>query len=515
MDGLTLVTGGAGFIGSHVVDALLTSGSDVRVLDDFSTGKEENLDGAWALAAQGGAGLQVIEGDVRDEVRMRDAVDGCEAVVHLAAVPSVAQSVEDPVGCDSVTHGGTVNAVRQAVEAGAERFVLASSCAVYGDAAQLPIAETTPPRPLSPYAGAKLASEGVCADAADAGQLTAVVPALLQRVRAAPGSRLGLLRRHQPLSLGRGRRRARDHLRRRPPVARLRVRRRRGRRPSCAALQRPLTGVSVLNVGTGRQTDLLQILERRGGAARAGASSGAWSRRARATSVDSRADAGRARWVLGWEAEDDAVPPASPRRGRGSPAPGAAALAPPAETRVSSRRRIQVGAVPVGGGAPVAVQSMTCTRTGDADATLAQVRALEAAGCEIVRVSLPTAEETPAFARVVRERRRADHRRHPLRLAPGAGGDRGRRRRRAHQPGHDGREARARDRAGGGGRPGARGAGRARRPRRRSASASTPARCRATCASAPRRTRPARSSRRRCAGRSSSRSGTSRATSSA
>ena len=174
MDGLTLVTGGAGFIGSHVVDALLMSGSDVRVLDDFSTGKEENLDGAWALAAQGGAGLQVIEGDVRDEVRMRDAVDGCEAVVHLAAVPSVAQSVEDPVGCDSVTHGGTVNAVRQAVEAGAERFVLASSCAVYGDAADLPIAETAPPHPLSPYAGAKLASEGVCADAADAGQLTAV-----------------------------------------------------------------------------------------------------------------------------------------------------------------------------------------------------------------------------------------------------------------------------------------------------------------------------------------------------
>src|SRR5512137_1882065 len=171
MDGLTLVTGGAGFIGSHVVDALLVGGSDVRVLDDFSTGKEENLDGAWGLAAQGGAGLQVIEGDVRDEVRMRDAVDGCEAIVHLAAVPSVAQSVADPVGCDSVTHGGTVNAVRQAVEAGAERFVLASSCAVYGDTEQLPVAETTPPHPLSPYAGAKLASEEVCADAADAGQI--------------------------------------------------------------------------------------------------------------------------------------------------------------------------------------------------------------------------------------------------------------------------------------------------------------------------------------------------------
>ncbi len=80
-----------------------------------------------------------------------------------------------------------------------------------------------------------------------------------------------------------------------------------------------------------------------------------------------------------------------------------AEAAPPQEAVVSSRRRIMVGAVPVGGGAPVAVQSMTCTRTGDADATLAQVRALAAAGCEIVRVSLPTAEEAPAFARLVRE----------------------------------------------------------------------------------------------------------------
>ena len=173
MDGLILVTGGAGFIGSHVVDALLASGADVRVLDDFSTGKDENLDEPGRSRPQGGAGLQVIEGDVRDEVRMRDAMDGCTGVVHLAAVVSVPRSFEDPVGCDSVTHGGTVNAVRQAVEAGAERFVLASSCAVYGDAAQLPIAEAAPPQPLSPYADAKLASEGVCADAADAGQLTA------------------------------------------------------------------------------------------------------------------------------------------------------------------------------------------------------------------------------------------------------------------------------------------------------------------------------------------------------
>jgi UDP-glucose 4-epimerase len=300
MDGLTLVTGGAGFIGSHVVDALLMSGSDVRVLDDFSTGREENLDGSWALAAQGGAGLQVIEGDVRDEVRLRDAVDGCDALVHLAAVPSVAQSMADPVGCGSITHGGTVNAVRQAVEAGVERFVLASSCAVYGDAAQLPITETTPPHPLSPYAGAKLASEDVCADAADAGQLTAVCLRFFNVYgpRQDPGSAYsGVISRFlsaaaagEPVTIYGDGRQSRDFVYVADVVAAI-----------FAALRRPLTGVSVLNVGTGRQTDLLQIL---------GVVEDLAGRRmerviapAREGDVrHSRADAGRARWVLGWEA---------------------------------------------------------------------------------------------------------------------------------------------------------------------------------------------------------------------
>jgi UDP-glucose 4-epimerase len=300
MDGLILVTGGAGFIGSHVVDALLTNGTDVRVLDDFSTGKDENLDEAWSLAAQGGAGLQVIEGDVRDEVRMRDAVDGCEAVVHLAAVPSVAQSLEDPVGCDSVTHGGTVNAVRQAVEAGIGRFVLASSCAVYGDAARLPIAETTPPHPLSPYAGAKLASEDVCADAADAGQLSAVCLRFFNVYgpRQDPGSAYsGVISRFlsaaaagDPVTIYGDGRQSRDFVYVGDVVAAV-----------VAAVQRPLTGVSVLNVGTGREIDLLQIL-----AVVDGQAGQVLARRMEAPREGdirhSRADAGRARWVLGWEA---------------------------------------------------------------------------------------------------------------------------------------------------------------------------------------------------------------------
>ena len=85
---LVLVTGGAGFIGSHVVRALLTSGSSVRVLDDFSTGKAQNLSGAEELASARGARFKLITGDVRDELTMRDAVAGCTAVCHLAAVAS-------------------------------------------------------------------------------------------------------------------------------------------------------------------------------------------------------------------------------------------------------------------------------------------------------------------------------------------------------------------------------------------------------------------------------------------
>ena len=301
MSELTLVTGGAGFIGSHVVQALLASGSGVRVVDDFSTGKEENLDGAWPLAAEHGAALQVIAGDVRDEVRMRDAMDGCSGVVHLAAIASVPRSVEDPVGSGSVTHGGTVNALRQAVEAGAGRFVLASSCAVYGDAAELPIAETTPPRPLSPYAGAKLASEQACVDAADAGQIAAVCLRFFNVYgpRQDPGSAYsGVISRFlaaaslaEPVTIYGDGRQTRDFVYVADVVAAV-----------LAALRRPLTGASVLNVGTGRETDLLQILgvvEERSGRKLERILEPAREGDIR----HSRADAGRARWVLGWKAE--------------------------------------------------------------------------------------------------------------------------------------------------------------------------------------------------------------------
>ena len=301
MDDMILVTGGAGFIGSHLVEALLTTGHDVRVLDDFGTGKVENLRGAEALAAAHGGSFQLIAGDVRDEVKMRDAVDGCDAVCHLAAVASVTQSLADPVGCGSTTHGGTVNAVRQAVEAEVPRFVLASSCAVYGDTTEMPIAEAVRPRPHSPYAEAKLASEETCAAAADAHQLTAVCLRFFNVYgpRQDPESEYsGVISRFMAAAaagdsvtvFGDGEQ-TRDFVYVKDAV-----------RAVMSAALRPLSGISVLNVGSGTSSSVLTLLER------LEALSGAPIERrfagARAGDIRrSQADVGRARWVLGWAAE--------------------------------------------------------------------------------------------------------------------------------------------------------------------------------------------------------------------
>ena len=300
MDDLILVTGGAGFIGSHVVNALLDHGADVRVLDDFSSGRLENLDGVEARAHAAGGRVQVVQGDVRDEQRVRDAVQDCIAVVHLAAVPSVARSLEDPVGCNSVTHGGTVNLVRRAVEADVERFVLASSCAVYGDAVQLPIAETTPVRPLSPYAQAKVAAEEVCRAAADEGQITAACLRFFNVYgpRQDPSSEYsGVISRFitaavqgLPVTVFGDGRQTRDFVYVKDVVDAV-----------LAALGRPLSGASMVNVGSGISASLLDclaVLEQLADEP---------VRRAFAPAREgevrhSRADVGRARWVLAWEA---------------------------------------------------------------------------------------------------------------------------------------------------------------------------------------------------------------------
>ncbi len=151
-----LVTGGAGFIGSNIVRSLVEQGKDVRVLDDLSTGREANLKG---LSKR----VKLLHGDIRDDSVVRNAVAGVKYVLHLAAIPSVFRSVDQPLLTNSVNIGGTLNMLVAARDAGVERFVLASSSSVYGNTVELPKREDMLPRPLSPYALQKLACEHYCA----------------------------------------------------------------------------------------------------------------------------------------------------------------------------------------------------------------------------------------------------------------------------------------------------------------------------------------------------------------
>jgi nucleoside-diphosphate-sugar epimerase len=150
-----LVTGGAGFIGSSLVRSLLGDGHAVRVLDDFSTGRQRNLEGV-------DGDLEVLEGDVRDPEAVAKAVTGAEVVHHLAALPSVARSVADPRASHQVNVDGTLNVLLAAVDAEVGRVVYASSSSVYGDTPVLPKHEDMPVSPRSPYAAAKLAGEAYC-----------------------------------------------------------------------------------------------------------------------------------------------------------------------------------------------------------------------------------------------------------------------------------------------------------------------------------------------------------------
>jgi nucleoside-diphosphate-sugar epimerase len=149
-----LVTGGAGFIGSHIVDRLLTDGYRVRVLDDFSTGKRENLPDS--------ADLEIVTGDVGSFEDVRKAMKDVELVFHEAAIASVPKTIEDPIGSQRTNYQGTLNVLEAARQQGTKRVVFASSAAVYGDLPELPKREDMPLKPLSPYAVDKLASEYAC-----------------------------------------------------------------------------------------------------------------------------------------------------------------------------------------------------------------------------------------------------------------------------------------------------------------------------------------------------------------
>lgn len=145
-----LITGGAGFIGSHLADALLALGFVVRVLDDLSTGKRENL----------ADGVELIVGDVADAMLLRQAASGCQAVVHLAAVASVQASVDDPVSTHRSNFIGTLNVCEAMRVEGIRRVLFASSAAVYGQNGEgKAVSEDTVKAPLTPYASDKLASE--------------------------------------------------------------------------------------------------------------------------------------------------------------------------------------------------------------------------------------------------------------------------------------------------------------------------------------------------------------------
>ena len=150
-----LVTGGAGFIGSHVTAELLRRGHSVRVIDNFSTGSRENL------AAVGGE-VELIEGDIRSYERTHAATKGIDCVIHMAALPSVPRSVQDPLTTNEVNVTGTLNVVLAARDAGTRRVVMASSSSVYGRAQELPKTERLVPQPISPYGVSKLAAEQYC-----------------------------------------------------------------------------------------------------------------------------------------------------------------------------------------------------------------------------------------------------------------------------------------------------------------------------------------------------------------
>lgn len=150
-----LVTGGAGFIGSNIVEELVRRGERVRVLDSFITGKIENL-------APFAGKIELIRGDIRDKKDVKRALKNIDFVIHQAALRSVARSVEDPFMTNDINVTGTLNLLVAAKEAKIKRLVYASSSSAYGNAKKFPQKETDLPSPISPYGVAKLAAENYC-----------------------------------------------------------------------------------------------------------------------------------------------------------------------------------------------------------------------------------------------------------------------------------------------------------------------------------------------------------------
>jgi len=152
-----LVTGGAGFIGSNIVRKLLELGQQVRILDNFSTGKRENISDLMK-----NSNLELIEGDLRSFHIVRQSVMGIDYVLHQGALPSVPRSINDPITTNDINILGTLNILEAARDSGVKRIIYASSSSVYGNSPQLPKVEGMPVAPLSPYALSKYTGERYC-----------------------------------------------------------------------------------------------------------------------------------------------------------------------------------------------------------------------------------------------------------------------------------------------------------------------------------------------------------------
>jgi nucleoside-diphosphate-sugar epimerase len=153
--GTALVTGGGGFIGSHLVKRLLADGRPVRVLDNFATGRRSNIEDVLEE-------IELIEGDLQSYERVHNAVRGCELVFHLGALPSVPRSIQDPLTSNATNVTGTLNVLLAARDEDVRRVVYASSSSVFGDGGELPKREDMHPLPIAPYPVSKLAAEGYC-----------------------------------------------------------------------------------------------------------------------------------------------------------------------------------------------------------------------------------------------------------------------------------------------------------------------------------------------------------------
>ncbi len=248
-----LVTGGAGFIGSHLVEALLRAGWRVRVLDDYSSGREANL------AAVAGS-VEALRGDVRDPADVATAVAGVEVVFHQAAVPSVPRSIAQPVYTHAVNVEGTLRVLEAARRAGVRRVVYAASTAAYGNGPELPKVETMAPDPQSPYALQKYVGELYCRLYADLHGLETVALRYFNVYgpRQDPGSdyaaaiprfAAAALAGVAPRVHGDGRQ-TRDFVFVEDVV-----------RANLLAADAPDASGAVCNVGSGRRTSLLELLE--------------------------------------------------------------------------------------------------------------------------------------------------------------------------------------------------------------------------------------------------------------